>query len=349
MKGFKNISSLSAGFGLMWLTLMTVLANHEHVQSQDIHFSQFLESPLNLNPAQTGAFDGDMRFVANHRNQWKSVTTPFVTFSGSFESVLNGLSNEKTRTAFGVLFNNDRAGDSKMGMNSLGGSLSALRPIGSDSVHFISVGLMAGMTMRNIDYSALTFDEQYDGDVFNPSNSITENFDNESHLYFDLAMGIRYVFVSDNGVKFSIGSSVQHLNRPDDGFFSNKVRLFPRMQNALSAELPIGTKLTVNPSLLWSRQGGNEELLGGASVKYKLSELPGRSYALTAGSWMRFGDAIIPYVGLEYNMLRVGLSYDVNTSDLERASNGKGGYELSVAYIIKKVKPIGIKPPCPLY
>ncbi|MFM7079112.1 MAG: PorP/SprF family type IX secretion system membrane protein, partial [Bacteroidota bacterium] len=269
MRGLKNISVLSAGIRIMGLSLTVILMHTQLVRSQDIHFSQFLESPLNLNPAQTGAFDGDIRFVANHRNQWKSVTTPYVTFSGSFESALNGLSNEKTRTSIGVLFNNDRAGDSKMGMNSLGGSISALRPIGSDSAHFISAGLMAGMTLRSIDYGALTFDEQYDGDVFNPSNAITENFDNESHLYFDLAIGLRYVFVSENGVKFSAGTSVQHLNRPDDGFFTNKVRLFPRMQNALSAELPVGSKLSVNPSLLWSKQGGNEELLGGASVKYK--------------------------------------------------------------------------------
>lgn len=349
MKLFQNISSFAAGIGIACLTLMVVLMNHDESRAQDIHFSQFLESPLNLNPAQTGAFDGDMRFVANHRNQWKSVTTPFVTFSGSFESVLNGLSNEKTRTSMGVLFNNDRAGDSKMGTNGLGGSISALRPIGSDSMHFISAGLMAGLTLRSIDYSALTFDEQYDGDVFNPSNPTTEGFDNENHLFFDLSLGIRYVYVSSSGLKFSFGSSVQHLNRPDDGFFSNKVRLFPRLQNTVSAELPVTPKLSVNPSFHWSQQGGNEEMLGGASVKYKLSELPGRSYALAAGSWLRFGDAIIPYVGIEYNMLRVGISYDVNTSDLERASNGKGGYELSVAYVIKKVKPLAIKPPCPLY
>lgn len=349
MKPFKNISSLTAGVGLGCLVLIIVCANHNRVLSQDIHYSQFLESPLNLNPAQTGAFDGDIRFVANHRNQWKAVTTPFVSFSGSYESVLNGLSNEKMRTSFGVLFNNDRAGDSKMGMNSLGGSISSLRPIGSDSAHFISAGLMVGLTLRSIDYNSLTFDEQYDGDVFNPSNPVTEGFDNENHLFFDLALGIRYVYVSSSGFKFSFGSSVQHLNRPDDGFFGNKVRLFPRSQNTVSAEFPITSKLSINPSFNWAKQGGNEELLGGASVKYKLSELPGRSYALAAGSWLRFGDALIPYVGIEYNMLRVGLSYDVNTSDLERASNGKGGYELSVAYIIKKVKPIAIKPPCPLY
>jgi hypothetical protein len=55
------------------------------LQAQDIHWSQFQSSPLNLNPALSGFFDGDYRFVLNHRNQWKSVTTPYNTFSGSID------------------------------------------------------------------------------------------------------------------------------------------------------------------------------------------------------------------------------------------------------------------------
>ena len=55
---------------------------------QDLHFSQFLNSPLNLNPAQTGFFHGSQRFILNHRNQWASVTKPYSTISGSFDMQL---------------------------------------------------------------------------------------------------------------------------------------------------------------------------------------------------------------------------------------------------------------------
>ena len=37
---------------------------------QDMHFSQFYNNPLNLNPAQAGLFDGSHRFTANYRGQW---------------------------------------------------------------------------------------------------------------------------------------------------------------------------------------------------------------------------------------------------------------------------------------
>lgn len=334
-----------AGLMAVWLSCFELRS----VMAQDIHFSQFANSPLNLNPAQTGFFDGDMRFVANHRNQWKSVTTPYVTFSGSFESTLDRFAPKKSRLSAGLVFNNDRAGDSEMGTNALMSSLSLIKPIDKDSLHFLSVGLSMGFTLRSINYAALTFDEQFDGDVYNASQGNTENFDNDNHGYFDLGLGFNYVFQSPNGLTLGLGSGVQHLNRPNDGFFSNKVKVFPRIQNHLSVQIPVATRFQIQPSALMMFQGGYQELTLGSSVQYVFSELPGRNYAFSLGSWVRTKDAVIPYVGLRYNEFRFGLSYDANTSDLDRASNGKGGYELSMSYIIKKVKSKGIKPPCPLY
>ena len=42
-------------------------------KAQDIHFTQWMFSPLNLNPAETGRFDGDYRVVGNYRSQWGAV------------------------------------------------------------------------------------------------------------------------------------------------------------------------------------------------------------------------------------------------------------------------------------
>ncbi|MFN5324347.1 MAG: PorP/SprF family type IX secretion system membrane protein [Bacteroidota bacterium] len=316
---------------------------------QDVHFSQFAASPLNLNPAMTGNFDGDYRFIGNHRKQWKSVTTPYVNFSGSFDASVPIPSMAKTRVSAGLIFNNDRAGDSKMGMNAVAASFSLLKPISKDSAHYISCGINTGITYRSIRYESLTFDEQYDGDVFNPNIGNTEDFTNNSHSYFDLGLGLQYIFRSNQGFKMSIGSGISHVNKPDDGFFNEQVKIFPRLQHSLLMEIPIATKLKGLPSISISKQGGNSEFIAGSSVQYTLSELPGRSYSLSTGLWYRAGDALIPFIGIQYNMARLGISYDVNNSSLERASNGRGGYELSFSYIIKKVKSSGIKPPCPLY
>lgn len=317
--------------------------------SQDIHFSQFEASPLNLNPAQTGFFNGDYRFIGNHRSQWKSVSKPFTTFSGSVDMALNGLSSSRNRYNAGILFNNDKAGDSELGLTQLALSFSFLRAIGRDSIHFVSVGLQAGYASRSINYSSLYFDEQYDGDVYNPGLGNTENFENDNHSYADINLGVAWLVRASEKFKAGAGFSVQHINRPSDAFFGQTAKMFPRLQADVKLDFPIATKFDLVPALLYMNQGSFSELTGGTSLRYRISEMPGRQYAFYIGGWYRNKDAAIASVGLDYNNLNVGVSYDYNTSDLDRASDGKGGYEISLIYIIRRVKPIGIKPPCPLY
>ena len=332
-------------------TLITVflLTATLSINAQDIHFSQFGSSPLNLNPAQTGFFNGDYRFVANHRNQWKSVTTPYKTFSGSAEMVLNGLSDSRNKYNAGLLFNHDKAGDSKLSLTQFALSLSVIRPLDEDGHHYLSAGIQAGYVNRSINYSELTFDEQYNGDVYDPGQANTEQFENDNHGYADVSAGISYLFRTENNFKAGTGISFQHINRPSDAFFGQKAKMFSRMQFDVKLDFPLVGRFDLVPAVLYMSQGSFRELTGGTSVRYRLSELPGRSYSFYLGGWMRRKDAAIVSAGVDYNNLNVGVSYDFNTSDLDRASNGKGGYEISLIYIIRKVKPIGIKPPCPLY
>lgn len=341
-----HINSLLAKFAFVCLcaVFMSVTA-----KAQDIHFSQFQSSPLNLNPAQTGFFDGDYRIVANHRNQWKSVTKPYRTFSGSFDMALNGLSSSRNRYNAGILFNNDKAGDSELGLTQFSLSLSLLRAVGRDSIHFFSAGIQAGYVRRSINFSSLSFDEEYDGDVYNPNLGNTENFDNSGHGYTDISLGIAWLVRASEKFKAGAGLSVQHINQPSDAFFAKDAKVLPRLQADVKLDFPISGKLDLVPSILYMSQGKFGELTGGTSIRFRLSELPGRKYAFYVGGWYRQSDALIASAGIDYNNLNVGVSYDVNTSDLDRASNGRGGYELSLIYIIRRVKPVGIKPPCPLY
>src|SRR4030095_2054572 len=52
------------------------------IQAQDLHFSQFFNSPLLTNPANTGFIpDADYRLGANYRNQWANIPIPYKTMS----------------------------------------------------------------------------------------------------------------------------------------------------------------------------------------------------------------------------------------------------------------------------
>src|SRR6476661_4653927 len=64
------------------IVLCCLLAVHA-VHAQDLHFSQFFNSPLVTNPANTGFIpEGDYRLGVNYRNQWASITAfPYKTMS----------------------------------------------------------------------------------------------------------------------------------------------------------------------------------------------------------------------------------------------------------------------------
>jgi len=343
-KQLASASRITGSIAAMLFMLISVSGS-----AQDIHWSQFQSSPLNLNPALTGFFNGDYRLVLNHRNQWKSVSTPYNTFSGSFDMVLNGLSSSRNKYSAGLIINSDKAGDSELGLLQGAFSFGILRAVGQDSIHFLSAGLQVGYSLRSINYSDLTFDEQFDGDVFDPDLGNHENFAGDNHGYVDVGFGISWLVKPTDRFKLGAGISVQHINRPQDSFYDDAVKMLPHIQADLKADFPIAQKLDLVPSVIYMNQGTFQELTGGTSVRIRINDLPGRTYAFYAGAWYRNSDAVIASAGIDYNNLNVGVSYDFNTSDLERASNGQGGYELSLIYIIRRVKPMGIKPPCPLY
>jgi len=58
------------------IVLFALLLSALGLTAQDIHFSQYGNSPLNLNPGLAGVFGGDLRFVGNYRKQWLTVPVP---------------------------------------------------------------------------------------------------------------------------------------------------------------------------------------------------------------------------------------------------------------------------------
>src|SRR4051812_45005783 len=94
--------------------LFPLLSLCSFLHAQDIHFSQFNASPINLNPALAGVFDGDYRFAGNYRNQWLAIPVPYKTYSLSTDMKLP-YKIGKGALGAGILFNTDKAGDSEFG------------------------------------------------------------------------------------------------------------------------------------------------------------------------------------------------------------------------------------------
>src|SRR5213075_1704878 len=94
------------------LTLLLFSAIASVSIAQDPNFSQFFASPLTLNPALTGKFDGVYRIAINYRNQWPTINNAFTTATISFDAgILKNHIPEIDQFGIGIMGFTDKAGN----------------------------------------------------------------------------------------------------------------------------------------------------------------------------------------------------------------------------------------------
>ena len=90
--------------------------------------------------------------------------------------------------------------------------------------------------------------------------------------------------------------------------------------------------LSADASLQGSMTGRIYQVVGGAMYSRKLDDMESPDYIIHFGTFLRWDDAIIPVVKLDYNRFSLGFSYDMNISQLRTASQARGGFEFSLTY-----------------
>jgi type IX secretion system PorP/SprF family membrane protein len=316
--------------------------------AQDIHFSQYPYSPLNLSPAQTGVFDGDIRANAFYRQQWSSVTVPYKTFGVAYEQMLGSPAPGGRRNSAGIMINSDRAGDGDLGSIHMMLSYARLFSLTSDSIHFLSAGIQAGFVYRSLDINKLTFDNQFTGDIYDPSITPAETFDRTNYIYPDISAGLLWLGVFPDATA-SAGVSYQHLLKPDQSLLGESSSLPQRLQMHAGAWLKRDDKISFFPSLNFMQQSKFREVMFGSEIKFSTEENAIRKKAFSIGLHYRMKDALVPSAAIYYDLWRFSISYDVNISDLKTVSNKRGGPELNLTYIMKKIRYIKVKNICPVY
>ncbi|MFZ6052088.1 PorP/SprF family type IX secretion system membrane protein [Halocola ammonii] len=306
------------------------------VRSQDIHFSQFFNAPANYNPALTGQFDGDYRFIGNQRTQWRAVTEPYSTIGGSVDAN-SFLENENLGTGLSIY--RDRAGDSRLTLlhvNLAGSYRFALSGEGES----LSLGGQVGITHHNIDYSQLEYNSQYNGFFYDPGQPSGEAFSRDSRTYLNFNIGAAYFKKFDERNSLEGGMSVFNLNSPNQSFFNaTGVNLDPRLVFHGKGQIEIDDEWDILPSAIFQSQGKFTEFVFGGAAKYILENEAGLNRAVYGGLYYRTRDAGYIMAAMDYDAWHVGISYDINLSDLRTASNGRGGFEIAVIYILQQFKP----------
>ena len=333
--GKQNFKQMSRKIKIVFLLAVVLQINN--LQAQDLHFSQFFNSPLTTNPANTGFIpDADYRLGANYRNQWSTVmTVPYKTISvfGDAQVFRNKLENGWL--GLGGLLLNDVAGSGSLTSTKIYGSVAYHQMLGLSSL--VSAGFNIGWANKRIDASKLSFPDQFDGKFFDVSrNSIAKNavLINSSVNYLDIHAGMNYAYFPDEDVYINAGYSIQHVNRPKETFYNDNVSenlIAMRHTGFVNAILRLNDRVIVNPNAYFSTQAKATELILGINANYNLSEAGEKQ--LIAGMYYRLGDAAIPMVGLEVNNIQFAFSYDVTVSGLRTFNGYRGASEFS---IIKK-------------
>lgn len=311
--------------------------------AQDVHFTQYFSSPLTLNPALTGLTQCDLRLSANYRSQWSSVSSnPYTTAALSFDlATLKGKLNNGDALGIGLLAMYDRSGIGALTSMNFGLSVAYHKALGYEKKHTISLGVQGVLVQKSIDFNKLKFEDQFNPGSGLPEYTTSEGIGNNDLTYPDFNAGIMYSgHVSDHATAYA-GFSYYHLTRPVETFLKSgsgtgQHQINARYTTYLGGSFDLNENMVLYASGLYQSQASSSEVVLGAAVGFVMN--PGydaeyqRATIFYLGGWYRYGDALSPYVALEWKKMKIGLSYDVNVSAFTPATKGNGAYELSVIF-----------------
>lgn len=296
--------------------------------SQDLHFSQFMNSPLTTNPANAGFIpDADYRIGGNYRSQWTSLPAPFITGSlfADAQVLRNKLSNGWL--GLGLVILHDLAGRGELRSDKQYLSVAYHQMLGFSSL--VSGGFNLGLTTKRIDINKYIFDNQWNGRFFDAKIPNGETaFQTNNISYFDMQAGLNYAYFPSEKAYFNLGVSVHHLNRPKESFLGNENEVPERFIGFMNGSFKLNNMWILNPNAYYSLQAKAYEMVFGMNAAHNV--LGNGNFILIGGAYYRWNDAIITMLGFEKGNIRFSFTYDATTSLLSTYNNGRGAYEFSL-------------------
>ncbi len=298
---------------------------------QDIHFSQFRHAPYSFNPALTGSFDGNSRVIVNYRSQWYSLDNNYKTLGMSLErDVLND-----RRFFAGFNFFYDRSGDIRYAVSKLllsGAYRYALLN------HEFKAGLQVGWVFKQFDWNGSTSPNQWDPLTgrFNPSLSNGEPNQGATSNHPSINFGTNYKTKFFGNVISEFGFSLFNVNQPKDEFLqSYKIPI--AFGGNILVKIPVTSGISIEPLFMIRNFENANYLLAGSDIKLRVPDNDYKIEKMKTGMMLRSGysrniDALIIHLGLESFTMEYGLSYDINISELQPATNYQGAFEVYFIY-----------------
>jgi type IX secretion system PorP/SprF family membrane protein len=312
--------------------------------AQDPHFSQYFASPLSLNPANTGFFDGSFRFAVNERQQWFNVGSNYHTtsISGDVKLIPDRLP-ENDILAIGAMGLFDSSLGGALQSNYMSVSTAYHKSLAYDGAQILTVGVQFTYANIYLDYNKLSFASQFNGINFDTTIPVYANTTNSSSNYADVHAGLLYAAHLQNTNLYA-GVSLYHIRRPVETLFSSSDNRIPfRETFHAGGDLRISPASSILFSMMYMNQASASDKMIGAAYGLKKQDDNNNDFSIYLGMWLRLQDAYIPYIGVDYQNFSVGLNY---SNTYNAGLNYKPAtFELSLTFRTKS----GVSQRCPRF
>jgi type IX secretion system PorP/SprF family membrane protein len=336
---------------LKFLALMICFHSFLCIRAQDIHFSQFAMSPLLLNPALAGLSNGDYRAYANFRTQWNTIAggNAYRTLAGGVDAAIGKATPSGSFAGIGVSFFSDQSGAAGFQTNNVALTAAYHIMMNRRRNMSLSIGLQGAFNNRGFDPSKATYDFNYDQATGNINTAQKETFTRTQVYYGDVGAGLFYTATLKSGTDVYIGASLSHINEPHISFFSGATtssifdeKLDMKFTAHGGATIVLNKKLWLIPNFYMLIQGPASQYNAGAMMKIQIGNKVLTKNFLYLGAQIRIAngmdipmaDAVIIHCRFDYKNFTIGLSYDVNISQLSVSTSTFGAPEVGLMYTI---------------
>ncbi|MEM9917072.1 MAG: PorP/SprF family type IX secretion system membrane protein [Bacteroidota bacterium] len=326
------------------------------ISAQDVpHFTLFTYTPINTNPAYSGAFEGTVRLGGHFRDQAFTLSpNTYVTPAFYADAPLFRGIGKQDWIGAGVTFFNDKAGTLELAHGGFLGSISYHWAMDKKRNTVLSFAVQAGsMSRRFSTMKAELGDELRDGLTPGTGPDALQIGTDPNTTYFDLNAGVLLRSKFNEQTNMTLGFAGKRLLTPRYAFLSENGTM---SADSVDSDLPLrltfhgdfrfelSKKWALAPAFLTNFARTSETAVQ-MWVDHTLDPKSKKGQMLRVGLGYRLQDAAQVLLGYHTKNLRFALGYDLTLSDLKDAVNTfGGGIEFGASYILRIYKDPEITP-----
>jgi Type IX secretion system membrane protein PorP/SprF len=321
--------------------LFLVLLQGKRLWSQDVHFSQMNISAMSSSWARMGDYDGQGAINVANRSQWKSVSgVPYQT-----QFVQGELKLVNHRWSIGGSVHHDKAGDGvwRQSQVSAGVSYQCLSDTNKWNLHLATGASWMQWTWNP---ELLTWGSQWDGFQFNGTAGSGEYFASQSH-HVALHAGLDFRVHWNSRITSQLSWGGFNLGSTKIDMGGTSYRWYPRSNFQQTTRVAIRPNNAIIVQSIWMIQQPSQSTMIWLKDQVIMDTREWNWWGFNFGAGLRSHDALVLQVGGFYRQHEVGLAYDINESDLNSATQGRGAWEVYYRWIWKKPKILQKKQVCP--